>query len=130
MNKETHLEMIQTIISRMNNCSFVIKGWAIAVITVLLGLNIKNTNIQLYLITMVLIIILWFLDGFFISQERRYRSLYDEIRKSSNETDFSMDTKLFSKGKNSWIRGIFSKTLILYYIPLIFIMIILLIFKQ
>jgi hypothetical protein len=44
---------------------------------------------------------LWYLDSFFLRQERLFRALYDDVRKKSPESiDFSMDTKSYEKTKD------------------------------
>ena len=130
MDKEKHLEMIENIISRMANCSFLIKGWTLTIVAAIFGLAAKDSNIKFIIITYVIIPCFWFLDAFYLSKERQYRSLYDKVRKSS-DSDFSMNTSEFNNGKNTWINTIYSKTLNLFYIPLIvIILIIMFVFKN
>lgn len=115
--KIKHLEFIQNVISRMNSNSFLIKGWAITLISALFALAAKDANIQYVLITYIIIPVFWILDGFFISQERQYRELYDKVcSKTEPEIDFSMNASVFNKGRCCWISGIWSKTLIPFYV--------------
>ncbi len=114
--KMKHLEFIQNVISRMNSNSFIIKGWAITLVSALFALAAKDANINYVLISYIVIPVFWFLDGFFISTERQYRDLYNEIRqKNEEEIDFDMNASKFNVGKNTWPSGIFSKTLVPYY---------------
>jgi len=114
--KLKHLEFIQNVITRMNSNSFLIKGWTITLVSALFALAAKDANIQYVLITYIVIPVFWLIDGFFLSQERQYRDLYNEVRiKGESEIDFSMNASGFSDGKNSWLVGVFSKTLILFY---------------
>ncbi|UTD08313.1 hypothetical protein E4N90_10265 [Treponema denticola] len=113
--KEKHLEFIQGVITRMAKCSFMIKGWAIAIATAGITLLSKQEIRFLYFFPVFILIIgLWTLDGFFLSQERMYRALYNKVRKEDN-TDFDMNASVFNSGKNSWICSTFSKTLLLFY---------------
>lgn len=113
--KEKHLEFIQGVITRMAKCSFMIKGWAIAIATAGITLLSKQEIRFLYFFPVFILIIgLWALDGFFLSQERMYRALYNKVRKEDN-TDFDMNASVFNSGKNSWICSTFSKTLLLFY---------------
>jgi hypothetical protein len=60
----------------------------------------------------------WLLDGYFLSQERRFRSLYDHVRKlEESAIDFSMDTQPFKESppRNKWSRALLSPTLLIYY---------------
>ncbi len=130
MDKEKHLELIETIISRMANCSFLIKGWTLTIVAAVFGLAAKDSDIKFVIIAYVIIPCFWFLDAFYLSKERQYRSLYDNVR-NNTDTDFSMNTSEFNKGKNTWINSIFSKTLNLFYIPLIcIILVIMFVFKH
>lgn len=130
MDKEKHLELIENIISRMANCSFLIKGWTLTIVAAVFGLAAKDSDIKFVIIAYVIIPYFWFLDAFYLSKERQYRSLYDNVRNNTN-TDFSMNTSEFNKGKNTWINSIFSKTLNLFYIPLIcIILVIMFVFKH
>lgn len=130
MDKEKHLELIENIISRMANCSFLIKGWTLTIVAAVFGLAAKDSDIKFVIIAYVIIPCFWFLDAFYLSKERQYRSLYDNVR-NNTDTDFSMNTSEFNKGKNMWINSIFSKTLNLFYIPLIcIILVIMFVFKH
>lgn len=113
--KEKHLEFIQGVITRMAKCSFIIKGWTIAIATAGITLLSKQEIRFLYCFPVFILIIgLWTLDGFFLSQERMYRALYNKVRKEDN-TDFDMNASVFNTGKNSWVCSTFSKTLLLFY---------------
>lgn len=115
-SKLKHLEFIQNVITRMNSNSFLIKGWAITLISALFALAAKDANIQYVLVTYIVIPVFWMLDGFFISQERQYRKLYDEVRlKSDEDIDFSMNASKYNSGRNTWPAGVWSKTLFPFY---------------
>ena len=114
--KLKHLEFIQNVISRMNSNSFLIKGWAITLVSALFALAAKDANINYVLISYIVIPVFWFLDGFFISTERQYRDLYNEVRqKDEAQIDFDMNASRFNTGENTWLTGVFSKTLIPCY---------------
>ncbi|AKM83512.1 hypothetical protein A2422_01410 [Candidatus Woesebacteria bacterium RIFOXYC1_FULL_31_51] len=124
-NKIKHLEMIQSIINRMAGNLFFLKGWAISIIAALLALFAKDLNQKYSLIAIFLLIIFWTMDGFFLSQERLFRGLYEDVAKrKENKIDFSMDIKKYRKfAKNTLVFTIFSKTLLWFYLPLTIAMI-------
>jgi len=123
MNKHKHLEMIQNIINRLSNTSFLLKGWGVTLVIGLFALIVENRDIIYIIIAFLAFTIFWFLDGYFISQERLFRSLYDEVRTIQEfDIDFSMYTEKFYKGKNTWLRSLFSITISIFYLPLILIM--------
>ena len=126
-NKRKHLEFIQNIISRMAGNLFFLRGWTITLIAALLALFAKgnNSNYIIYFL-IVLTLVFWILDGYFLSQERLYRDLYNHVRTLKEEKiDFSMDTSEYKKYKrNTLIYSMFSSTLLVFYLPLIGIAII------
>lgn len=115
-SKLKHLEFIQNVIARMNANSFLIKGWAITLVSALFALAAKDANLNYVLISYIVIPVFWILDGFFVSTERQYRDLYDEIKiLDAEQIDFNMNASKFNKGNRTWICGVFSKTLIPFY---------------
>jgi hypothetical protein len=115
-NKIKHLEFIQNVITRMNSNSFLLKGWCITLISALFALAAKDANINYVLISYVVIPSFWVLDGFYISIERQYRDLYNEVRvKEESVIDFDMTASKYYKDDRTWPSGILSKTLIPFY---------------
>jgi len=101
---------------------FFLRGWTITLISALLALFIKgsgSSNVIYFLI--VLTLVFWILDGYFLSQERLFRDLYNHVRKLKEEDiDFSMDISEYKKlKKNTLIFAMFSITLLIFYLPLI-----------
>lgn len=130
-NKIKHLEFIQNVIIRMARCSFLIKGWCITLVSALIALAVKEDKSGFIIVTSIPIIIFWILDGFFLYQERSYRSLYDEVRaKKEEQIDYSMNTSSFVGGRITWFCSTFSKTLNLLYISLIVLITIVYFFFQ
>ncbi|MFA6017538.1 MAG: hypothetical protein WC744_05645 [Patescibacteria group bacterium] len=121
-NKRKHLEFIQGVASRMAGNLFFLRGWTITLIATLLALFIKGNDsnyIIYFLITFIFVF--WILDGYFLSQERLFRDLYDHVRKlDEKRIDFSMDTNDYKKyKKNTLIFTMFSSSLLIFYLPLI-----------
>jgi len=120
-NKQKHLEFIQGVINRMAGNLFFLRGWTITLTAALFALFFKNTDPDYIFILYFPVIIFWILDGFFLSQERLFRALYDRVRKlDEEEIDFSMDVSEYKKDKrNSWLCSMFSATPIFFYLSLI-----------
>ena len=106
--------------------SFLLKGWAITLVAAIFALSAKDTDRAYILIAYFPIIIFWILDGYFFSQERLFRDLYDDVRKlDEKDIDFSMDTRKYKKNeRNSWVCSIFSPTLLWFYLSLIVVMLV------
>ena len=95
---------------------FLLKGWTITLIAALFALAAKDSDRTYFLIAYLPALMFWTLDGYFLSQERRFRALYDHVRKlEESDIDFSMDTSAFrSEGRNTWLGAMFSGTLLIY----------------
>ena len=114
--KLKHLEFIQAVITRMNNCSFLIKGWSVTLVSALFALSAKDADIRFVLIAYFPAIVFWILDGFFLDQEKRYRQLYALVIKDSNEVaELEMNTTSINDIKGSWTSTIFTKTLLAFH---------------
>lgn len=122
-NKQKHLEFIQKTIDRMASNLFFLRGWTITLITALFALFVKDANPNYIFIAYFPVIIFWILDGYFLSQERLFRALYNRVRKlDEKEIDFSMNTDDYKRDKkNSWAHSMFSVTLLFFYLPLVII---------
>lgn len=123
-NKQKHLEFIQGAVNRMASNLFLLKGWTITLIAALFALSAKDSNRAFVLVAYFPALVFWILDGYFLSQERRFRALYDKVRLLSEEhIDFGMDTHQFkSDPRNTWIGAMLSPTLLIYYGALALIM--------
>lgn len=119
--KPKHLEMIQSVISRMAQNSFYMKGWSVAIISALFVLASKTDKSTYFWFALVPTTAFWIMDGFFLWQERLFRRLYDAVRaKETKDIDFSMNNQEFMKDE-TWVFSAFSATLLIFHIPLFFV---------
>lgn len=115
-NKHKHLEFIQLIITRMNINSFLIKGWVVTLMASVFAITTVNNNFLIPLLNYFIVPVFWILDGYYLSQERKYRALYDEVRiKNETEIDFDLNARKFSGKSYSWVSCIFSTPLVIQY---------------
>lgn len=125
MGKETlhkEIDLIQSVISRMASNSFLLKGWLISLIAVILALT-KDTLLTddikyLCLILMLPVIVFWYLDAFFLHKEKCYRKLYDWViknRSTSEEFLYSLDYSRFKNEVKGIFKIMFSRTLFPFY---------------
>lgn len=125
-NKRKHLELIQNAITRMSNNLFFLRGWTITLITGILAILLQGNNMNSVYVLYLPIIIFWVLDGYFLSQERLFRSLYNHVRSlDAKDIDFTMDTTPYSSNcRNTWFFSMFSSTLLIFYAPIMISLII------
>ncbi len=109
------IDIIQDVIKRMAFNSFMIKGWAITLVVVTLLL--KGTEYQVW-IAFIPLLVFWFLDAYFLWQERMYRKLYEWVinnRLKTEEYLFDMNAYRFEGEVQSRFRIMFSITLGWFY---------------
>lgn len=124
-NRVRYLEMIQGNISRMAANSFSLKSWAVTIVAGILALSSDESNKNFFLIAFIPVLVFWFLDAYYLQLERKYRGIFDLIRKEhSQPVDFNLDPnnseiKLPLKVKKSirYISCFFSKSVWLFYVP-------------
>ncbi len=127
--KLKHLEMIQNVINRLSNNSFSLKLKAFVFVAVVFGLTIKDIHINYVWLTLLPTLAFWGLDGFYLKQEKLYRSLYDKVRQTSeNDIDFSMDVSSVKCSEKRWISVCISWTILGFHLP-IFIFIVSIVFS-
>lgn len=119
------IDVIEDIIKRMAFDSFLIKGWAITLVSVTLLL--KGDTYQ-NLIAIIPLIAFWYLDAFYLWQERLFRELYKwdikERLKKNEENLFDMDAKgRFSEDVDSKLKIMFSQTLKVFYGTILFLIV-------
>lgn len=120
-NKIKHLEMIQGVINRMAGNSFALKGWAVTLVSGIFVLAEKDTDKLYFLVAYIPIVVFWWLDAYYLLQERLYRSLYEKVRKTDEkDIDFSLKATSteFDSKKNCFCSCLFSKTILGFYLPL------------
>lgn len=124
--KIKHLEFIQSIITRLASNSFMLKGWAATIISALFILSAKDCNASFCFIAFVPLVSFWFLDSYYLQQERLYRKLYNKvISLTEDNINFSMTVTDDLKDKNTKIINCFkSITEIVFYLPLTIIILI------
>jgi len=117
------IDLIQGVITRMANNSFLLKGWIVSLVAVLLALTnqiIVANNLSYFNFILILpVLIFWYLDSFYLHKEKCYRRLYDWTianRLSSNEFLYSMDYRRFEKDEKKVLEIMFTNlTLFPFY---------------
>lgn len=127
--KVKNLEMIQGIISRMANNSFMLKGWSVTLDIGIFSLNYKTIEKGFFVLLYIVIIIFWGLDSYYLKLERQYRCVYkmclnDEI----DRFDLNIKRENVEK-KVRFYQCLFSPTELIYYFSLALTLTIVLIIK-
>ena len=109
------IDLIQEVIKRMSNTSSLIKGWTVTMIGIILAAK-ADSSVAYFVI--IPIILFWFLDAYFLQNERLYRKLYAWVvqHRMNDLTDlYSLNPVRFkTKGQTIW-NALFSFTLGMFY---------------
>ena len=113
MNVE-HLNIIQGVINRMAQVSFILKGWSVTLVVAILGFAGKSSDVSLSLLALVPAVAFWGLDAYYLRQEKLFRGLYKRVINSGGKeiAEFSMDTSVCIDSVPSWRRTLFNGTII------------------
>lgn len=118
--KLKHLEFIQTVVTRMNTNSFQIKGWMVTLVSACLALFASAKNDYLILVALFPSIVMWFLDAYYLMQERRFRALSNDVAGISESPvvlkPFEMRPDLYTGGRYSYWSCVFSHTIASLYL--------------
>jgi len=138
------LDLIQDVISRMAGNSFQVKTWTMAIVGGVLALAKEivfpakdvamnePAAIGISIFLVLVVIMFWYLDGFFLKAEKLYRNLYKWVLEYRSKTDeYLYDLNTFKRKVNgnetniearSVFCVIFTKTLWPFYIiPFVFV---------
>lgn len=128
------IDIIQNCINRMASNSFLIKGWFITLILGFITFGYEKLNfIILIIISLVISVLCWISDTFFLQLERKYRRKYNwviENRNSNSNFLYNLNPNESgmwlpnSSTKFEFWEVFFSKTLIFLYGTVIFLLIV------
>lgn len=126
-NLHKELDLIQGIINRMANNSFMLKGWAVGLAVLVPAITsdsiLQKQGFAVFLVLGIVVMCFWYLDAWFLHKERCYRKLYDAVREkrlAGNEEDmYGMNYAPYAKTVDSVWRIMGSVTLGCFYaVPL------------
>jgi hypothetical protein len=99
------LDLIQNCINRMTKNSFMIKGWMITLVSVIVALLIENISIWVIsLLSLGVIFCFWYLDGFYLKTEELYRKKYAcvIVKRFENNDKYLFDLNPYNK--DMWLK--------------------------
>jgi hypothetical protein len=73
------LDHLQAVVQRLAGNSFLIKGWALTLVSAILGFAVKDsTSAGLAWLALLPALVFWGLDGYHLALEQRFRKIYNE----------------------------------------------------
>lgn len=122
--KLKHMEMIQMVINRLANNSFLVKGWTITISLAGFGLFVSKAQSVFLTLILFAVLIFWVLDAYYLRRERLFRKLYESLADSpkkpqKNIKPLSMDISKFESDVASILIVMFSFPTVLVYLGII-----------
>lgn len=108
-----HMDYVQAVIARLANNSFLMKGWALTLTSALLGFAAARSDALLAFLALVTSTAFWFLDAYFLRQERAFRILFDDVA-AKKLTGFSLNPAPYVR-KVAWWPTLRSLSLGVFY---------------
>jgi hypothetical protein len=117
MDKEKLLEIIQDNIGRFSNQSFLIKGWAVTLLSALLVFSKGSPAIKYNLMFAFLVFAFWGLDSYYLLQERKFRTHFNNLLNGNIEKlDLELD---YLTNSVKYFKCVFSKPSLIFYSSLL-----------
>jgi hypothetical protein len=126
-NRIKHMEMIQAVVSRLGNNSFVVKGWAITVAGAFFAFAVDRDDSSIAFAGLVPVIAFYWVDVYFLQAERLFRVLFEQVRAGDpsvepfymNATSSEFRERMSASGKDvSWQATSWRPTLFGFYLAL------------
>ena len=119
-SKLSHLEMIQGIVNRLSQNSFLLEGWTVVLVSGLFALAASETKILFVYLAYLPAAAFWLLDAYFLRQERLYHALYNRVRAMDEaDIDFSMSTERVASEVASGAQVVGSKTIVGFHLTVV-----------
>jgi hypothetical protein len=116
-----HLDLIQAVITRMASNSFLIKGWAVTLVSAVLAFAADKDKLASNAwIGFFPVFLFWGLDAYYLWQEQMFRDLYDVARKETS-VDFSLNAMAEAEktGARTYKKAFTSPTVKWLYVSLL-----------
>lgn len=108
-----HMDYVQSVIARLGNDSFLVKGWALTVSTAVLAYALAHLDWRVALFAFLPGVLFWYLDSYFLHREKLFRLLFDDVA-AGKVRNFSMPYEDY-QSKVSRRKVFFSETLRWFY---------------
>ncbi|MFJ8489373.1 hypothetical protein ACIRBZ_13550 [Streptomyces sp. NPDC094038] len=111
-----HLELLQSVISRLGNNSFLVKGWCITLDSTLTAMAHGRPPWSTIPVTVTVAIGFWLLDGYYLRQERLFRGLHERVATGGEAPPprFTMDAHRYG-GEAPWLPVLLSRPMLFCY---------------
>jgi hypothetical protein len=113
-----HLEMIQSVITRLASNGATLKSFCITLVTAVCGLAATLQRPNVALLSLLPIFAFAIVDAQYLRTERRMRGLYDKERREDWRTPPTFEIAVSRAPAESFIAALLSWSILIFYIPL------------
>ena len=113
-----HLEMVQSIVSRMAGYSATLKNYCLTITVAICGFAVSAKEPLVLASAVIPIVVFALLDAQYLRLERQFRSIFDEIRKGDWSKIPDFEINLRKAPKVFYIDVLISWSIGIFYIPL------------
>lgn len=108
-----HVDLVQGVINRMAGNSFLLKGWTVTLVSGLFALAASGGNWIYAALGLLPSLSFWWLDAYYLRQERLFRKLHDAVRRGEVQGDlYSMNTARYVNDVSCLVATAFSKSVL------------------
>jgi hypothetical protein len=111
------LEHLHSIIERLASNSFVIKGWAITIVSGFLGFSIKDAKPAIAFVGLIPCLLFWIMDAYYLAGERYFRNSYNDVLKDPSLGTAPLVGQMFRRAE--FFHAISTPVLAVLYLTLI-----------
>jgi hypothetical protein len=113
-----HLEMLQSLITRMAGYGASFKSYCITVATAVIGFAFTLHRPAIAALPLLPVIAFGVADAQYLRVERRFRDVFNLVRKEGWDTLPSFDINLASTPERSFLNAVTSWSIVWFYAPL------------
>ena len=117
------LELIQGIVGRLSTHGFLLKGWAVTLVTALQTFSGSAGPARVAALALLPALIFWVLDAYLLAQEHGYRHLFDQTRLGRRD---AFDFELPRLTARQWIGAAVRRVHLMFYLPLLAVVLVIL----
>ena len=121
--EQKHLELIQGVITRLAQNSFLLKGWSVTLVAAILALASRSTSIYLVVIAVFPAFVFWGLDAFYLGQERHFRNMYRDAR-AREIPILSIEPYSYETGLEGWLKSFFSRSVFPLHLVVVLVVVV------
>ena len=131
--KVEYLQMIQEPISRMSTISAIFKGFAATIVAGIATISYCEIHILILALSFLPVVAFAILDVYYLTLERKFRFLFNQVRQDKHAIDFSMELTTISEEvilAKARVRDcIKSPSILVFYTPMVCILVIVFVLK-